>query len=327
MVWTASRWYGRYGQDDNGNPFDYHAYLDLDVVDTDHLFGSAGVNSDGWEFTLDVQAMASDPVFSMPGVIATARWQGPQPDRFMERKFWYLRDQVFPWEEHIVLDENLSDWDTLERGPGIPTEVFDWQGVSLSDCYDFPTLDIGQGFAEFDGTGSWIQLANTIPLQGFNYDYEYDIRRTGNDAMILGTMNSGRPYIRILGSTYYNGDFHAYPMNPAPQIGQWSTIKQQWRLPFGPTAMSIFVDGQLAAQEHGSAQQYGGFTMIGRYNAGTQDIWSQCDLRNLKLTYYPNVGPPVVDLDMPLLSNTCDISPAANHGTPFQVGLDGCVSP
>jgi len=323
-AFSPLRWFCHWDTSDFGGPEQLDGYIDLSPLGPGVLEGVSGVSAQGYQIVLTVSSLEVLPLTGNPGINVLVKIV-----RISDGAYFYdSRDYDWetPEEYRVPIRTDTSTHSASEDGF---SGLFGWtvnnlycQGVG--SCYDFgQVIPSGPGFAEFNGVDAWIQLDSAIPLQGFNYDYEYDIRMQGNDMVMLGTLGAGRPYTRILNGTYYNGDFHAYPLSPAPAVGVWTKVRQEWRGPEGPTAMKIYVDDVLAAQGFGASQQYGGFDMLGRYNAGAFNIWGHADMRDVKLTYYSGSG-PVVDLDMPLRENACDLSPAGNNGTTFNMPIPSC---
>ncbi|GAH92092.1 unnamed protein product, partial [marine sediment metagenome] len=288
IVWTAGRWFVQYFE--GGVLPDYlsRGWLDLAVVGPGHLFGSAGLNAEGWVATLDVQRYEGDPLFGLPGVVAILKWERVSPPRVCEQTFTYLDKDATRWLPNTTLDSDHASWTTaISDGYPVGAEFLGFGG-GLSDCYDFPEIEapVG-GFARMNGSDSYVSFPTFFSNHGPRWKAEWEVRPRVNAEMpafvFTGFTSFFSGHDNIADVRWWN---KIIPVSPNLVLDVWNEIRLEYNWSIPGATFEAWVNGSKAGSL-ASAPQLLPMDNIGWLNGiGPGDF----DLRNFKLTD----GTPVV---------------------------------
>jgi hypothetical protein len=291
----------------------------------DHLFGTAGPDPDGWDASIEIVALASLPSAGVPGILQHFRVTEPGGGW---KQFTYEnpRDHVSaPWTPRMSVEDMQLDAFASNSSFDWPFETFEntWTRMSVPECYSFP-FPPGEGFANFNELDAWIDLKTTTGVIGAPWQWSADLYiRDPNHMMPLVSTTTSNSFSGYDGG---RGWWSLAGITSSQQIPieQWFTfrLERKWSFPTSNNNRLFFDDVQVSSQSKPNyAQQFN--ALGGNRPNPVVNKWSDMRMRNLLLRK-GNPASPTVVLDMPLTDNTCDLSPNANHGTPFNMLLPGC---
>jgi hypothetical protein len=297
-------------------------FLDLQAISVNHLFGSAGLDSGGWEITLDIVGYEVTPVLGPPGVVAILRASKPPSPIFMQWELWYLDMDITHWQEVItLLDEEASfgQFTTFGLPPGTVTGL---TGGSLPDCFPFDTIEgPEQGFCECNGTDSYILFDTFFPLVATRFKMEFEIRPTGSDTQLVafgytGFGSFGYMFGNRKGFQWWNQTF-ILPVGLI--LNQWNTVRIEYDWSIPGAAYSFWINGAFELTQAGAFATWV-WDEIGR--RGTQ-IAGEFDLKQAKMWDGTPAAPNLL-IDVPLDINACSSVPPTIKGTTFNMDLVSC---
>jgi hypothetical protein len=321
--WSASRYWLEYLDTFEGQTFEIKGYVDVQAVGVGHLFGSAGVNSGGWEATLDIQEYDSTPILEQPGVVATIRWENVPLGLWYEAKYWILDEQTDSWSKDIRIIVGLVFFFQDERSPGWIEGLHEAKAGSLPDCFNFPLIESTPGFAEGNGADAWIELdtftGNIVNRWQWQGDFFF---RSLQRAFVLVNGSVSSVISGVSSATAYFGSisvphFGVIPLNTWVHI----SVERSWQSPTG-ALMKMFLDHvEVGSAVRGNPQLVFNRMIGNRPTSPTQ--WGDFDVKNFELvTGTPAV--PNVQLNLPLIINACDAGPRGNDGTTHNMSLPSC---
>lgn len=323
-VWSASRWAVEIESHTAPFEFKYRGWLDVEPVGQNHLFGSTGYNSDGWECTLDIQAYDPAPQFTFPGVVTIQRWQHETQPFYWQSTLWFIDFFGQGWEEQMTLIEDNATYQEYDTNPQVGGQVVGWYGRAMPECFSFPTLSAGPGFAEGNGVDAYIQM-DTETIDAVNrWRWEADVylRSYANAHVMVNSISGAR--ITGINETLAYWRSINIPYSPPVPLNEWHhiAVERSWQSPVG-ALMKIFVDGQ----ERGSAVRGNPSNKFDGI-LGARDVvpktYANMDIKNLILmTGSPEA--PLILLNMPMIDNACQSPPQSNNGTTHNMALPSCV--
>lgn len=322
QLWTASRWWVEISL--SGPVPDYlsRGFLDLEALSVNHLFGSAGVDDDGWEVTIDVQGYEVTPVLGPPGVVCIIRADKASIPAHMQWTYWFLDMDLTHWQAQITLIEEDSSFGQFQTA-GLPFGTLTGlQGGSLPDCMPFDLIEgPEQGFCECNGTDSYILFDTRFPLVATRFKCEFEIRPTGADTQLVCFGYTGFGSFGYMFNGRHN--FQWWNNNIFLPVGlilnEWNTVRVEYDWSIPGANYSIWINGVL------EATQAGGFVTwvwdeIGRRGSL---IAGEFDLKQAKLWDGTPVSPNLL-VDVPLDIDACAVVPPTIKGTTFNMDLASC---
>ena len=201
-----------------------------------------------------------------------------------------------------------------------------WTGITAESCDDLfscpkcdCTRDDPVGFAEFNGTDSYIALTQSLPQLDVPFVLEAEIRLHNVTTFwpILGVEATGG-FLGMDDDDLVYGNL-TLVTTWVPFLDVWF----KWRLEFEqPDVITyrLLIDN-VEVFNSPEASQLISFINLGVFRHNDPGvIWGNFDMRFLKI----QTGTPgnlVTVLDMPLIENALDLSASDNHGTTFNMDL------
>lgn len=327
---SASRFYCVYDSGETspeGNPPGHRnwGWMDVSPLGEDHLYGEAGPDPDGWDASIDIQAMQTLPLFGTPGIRQSYRVTEPGGG-WKEFTYEHPRDSVSQWWQPYMSVGNLNPpLNATSDSNNWPFETFEvaWFRNTVPECYSFPN-PLGDGFANFNGSDSWIELTNSTPNVAGRWIYTAQLFiRDPVGAWVMCSTTSVNP------RTGYNDDFGQWrsakvATDSSAPLNQWFEFRmeREWAVPTG-NHMKVYFDGIEVGSSLQPNYQLSFNALGGNRPNPAANKWADMRMRDLLFRRGSPAAPQVV-LDMPLRQNTCDLGPFANHGIPHNVGLPAC---
>jgi len=321
-LWTASRWWVEILLGGASPNYLSRGFLDLEALGINHLYGSAGVDADGWEVSIDIQGYETTPVVGPPGVVAILRADNVSITANMEWTLWYFNQDLTHWKEQITLNQENASFGQLAVS-GLPFgTITGLLGGSLPDCFNFVSIGAPEaGFCACNGTDSWIKFTTWFPNGTTRFLWEYDIRPTApvSNIAIRGDSTNGAFFMGH--ATFDNAVWwnRSVSLSPGLVVGVWQSVRMEhdWTIP--GDFYTVWIDGVQQGQNAGTFTS-SWFDEIGKVGANFRGVF---DVRNLKHTTGTPAAPNII-LDIPLDIDACPVVGLPIKGTTFNMDLPSC---
>lgn len=320
----------------NGIDIGQVGIIDMFPTGPMRMNGQTPINPDGRQVFLECtgfQPPEQGPE-GFPGMYVTFLWTrlGFTPTR---ATYWSpLPQQPFPYHDMGPSQTNRlspinNKWDfsleQLGENPDFDANWltnFGWKTISACNL-DLPGSPVGADlFAAFDGEDSYISLDHNLTAVNSPFIFEARIRLHDVTTFwpVCGIEGAGG-FMGMDGSDTIFGAFRR-PTTWTPVLDTWF----DWRLEFEQVSqlnLRTFID-DVEVDESTISRQQMQFNTLGVYRHGVSGtIWANMDMQRLR--YITGDAPSTnVELDMPLVENTCDLASGENHGTPFVMSLPAC---
>lgn len=328
---SASRWLVVFNLDTGLSPppapqLIGNGAFDATVVSSDTLTGTIPAGDANITFQWDAVAFAVLPVSGLAGVQVTFSVTHPTFGSWEAVHEFNNFNGSSEWLPTIDTISIFKPPVSVTSSPGWPYTFSNVAYASMPDCFDFPP---SQGppiddFANFNGTDSWIELTNLTPAISEPWRYSADLFiRDRVGAWVL--CNSGGVDPR----TGYNQARQQWrnvvsATVPDVPLNEWFTwrMERDWSVPTG-NRFRAFVNDVQVANVTGPNFALAFNALGGNRPLPALNRWADMKMRNL-LLQDTSVASPRTVLDMPLIDNSCDLSPFENHGIPHNMTLPAC---
>jgi hypothetical protein len=296
------------------------------------LVGSTGEDDEGRQMELkitDYQIGNPHPVYSETGI--GYLFTLSLPDTFDWHIEWFFpqEDTEFSGPAPVSISHKAlapckckiqeddfdlgSAWEALV---GSPIEWYTFSECVLPDGEEFVFLP---GFAEFNGTDSYIALTDSVGQLNVPFVLRADIRRRGFPHIwpIFGVEGTGG---------FFGMDFSQIIFGNLTLDTDWIEVDDvffEWEYRFEQDAQlhhQLFIDG-VEVMDRTTNRQFLNPNVLGVFRHNSfPTIWGHFDMKNLILKRGTPGNFDIV-LKMPLIVDATDHSSHDNHGTTFNMDL------
>jgi hypothetical protein len=278
----------------------------------------------GEVLTITARYLDPLPVSQQPGHELTIRAE--------RAPLWYERKDEFTEQPHGTLFYKFNysagtlpaAIPTETKHPGWPNSFDDFLIQGIADCFSFPRLEAPLEAARFDGSTTQLRLTNYTGAIAGSWEIAGDIYlRSGDGVVLLADSASTLNWAGFgTGGTAAFFRSSTGAIDPPLPLNEWFSFRfeREWTFPTG-NRFRVFVNDQQRSNFGGTNWSIS-FNRIG-YRPPATERYMDADLKNFKVRR-GSAAAPVVVLDMPLTTNTCDVGPLQNHGIPINMNLPPC---
>lgn len=322
-IFTAVRWILNVKHQNPGPPVppqveNVWCWLDLDVVAENHLAAELpGEPNEDATLLFSIKRLYNDPFWGRDVIEFSARLtqsSGEWIEYFMAREI-YPNPSSHSW---FYVYPTIVGVHARSSG-GYTGQAIQVLCASVTDCYEFERsaqVPIGAEIRP----NQWINFPSDLPHTLGPIRVEFNIRSYVNtDMFVTNLVRFSSNYGGFNGVDKFRWWDEIIPISPSLPLNQFVFVEMEYNWSVQNGAFMVWLDGQLVATDVRAAQN-NPFDNIGPAGGvGPNEF----DLHGFK-QWSGSAVSPILDVDLPLIDDACDLGRFGLKGTTHNMALPSC---